>query len=156
MQPLHSVKVRAASDSANEDESPLATDRTPFRSKSTLPDSEILVTKKWSSKIEVPIGVHLCSCLCLDKQFAQLPSCDNSSTCRLGSLHSDTCHHCIFLWVGTKHFCHSPPSYLCTEGLRCSCLFLHVNAGSEGYHGGISYLVHACWSSRSACSGYCI
>ena len=59
MQALQSVKVLAATDSANEDESPVATDRTPFQpNKRTVEDTTGL-PKKWSSKIEVPIGAQL-------------------------------------------------------------------------------------------------
>lgn len=57
MQALQSVKVHAASDTATENESPLASDKTPFQSTSTTLDQEIENTKKWSSKIEVPIGL---------------------------------------------------------------------------------------------------
>lgn len=59
MQSLQSVKVHSASDSAHEGESPLATDKTPFQPKSTAQDSDAHISKKWSSKIEVPIGTHL-------------------------------------------------------------------------------------------------
>ena len=57
MQALQSVKVHAANDKANEDESPSATDKTPFQSTGTTLDQETENTKKWSSKIEVPIGL---------------------------------------------------------------------------------------------------
>lgn len=57
MLPLQSVKVHTASDVTNEDESPLATDKTPFQSTSTTVDQETENTNKWSSKIEVPIGL---------------------------------------------------------------------------------------------------
>lgn len=57
MLPLQSVKVHTASDVTNEDESPLATDKTPFQSTSTVMDQQTESTKKWSSRIEVPIGL---------------------------------------------------------------------------------------------------
>lgn len=57
MQALQSVKVHTANDNANEDESPLATDKTPFQATSSMLDQETRNTKKWGSKIEVPIGL---------------------------------------------------------------------------------------------------
>lgn len=57
MHALQPVKVHAANDNSNEDDSPLATDKTPFQSTSTTLETEN--TKKWSSTIEVPIGLAI-------------------------------------------------------------------------------------------------
>ena len=57
MQALQSVKVHVANDNANEDESPSATDKTPFQSTGTTLLQKTENTKKWSSKVEVPAGL---------------------------------------------------------------------------------------------------
>ncbi|KAL3139969.1 hypothetical protein ABBQ38_004256 [Trebouxia sp. C0009 RCD-2024] len=56
MQVLQPMNVHSADDNLNEGESPLATDRTPFQSSSTW---ETENTKKWSSQIQVPIGLAI-------------------------------------------------------------------------------------------------
>ncbi len=60
MQPLQPVKVRSATDSAQEDDSPMASGTTPLQSKHSMlsGEPEEVPTKKWSSKIEVPIGAY--------------------------------------------------------------------------------------------------
>ena len=107
MQALQSVKVHASTDSANQDDSSVATNSTLLQPmESTLSGQTAVITKKWSSKIEVPIGVRKLLCEAGQTSFTLLlghnlqPLC----MCRLGDLHPDSCSNSVLLRVSTQYY----------------------------------------------------